>query len=223
MGSGQSAFPGQHWFLRVNRACPEVRTRGEEQAFDELVCGAIGDERMRSVANVSAAGAVGERVDTKAARRRLVTYSSLTQFAADLEKVEEAHRAGTLRRLGNREPGPIFGHLAISMRGSREGMPELKAAAPWWLRLVGPLVKGRVLKSPLQPGVRMSSRAEDALWDDGLTFEEGMIALRAEVERAGKPGCVYGAAHPVFGKMSTEEWSVFHLRHAELHMSFLQP
>jgi len=28
-------------------------------------------------------------------------------------------------------------------------------------------------------------------------------------------------SHPLFGKLSREEWNRFHLRHAELHMSFL--
>ncbi len=29
--------------------------------------------------------------------------------------------------------------------------------------------------------------------------------------------------HPVFGELSLDEWDSLHLRHAELHMSFLVP
>jgi hypothetical protein len=29
--------------------------------------------------------------------------------------------------------------------------------------------------------------------------------------------------YPVFGKLTPEEWHQFHLRHAELHMSFVLP
>lgn len=162
-------------------------------------------------------------VNTKLARRRLVSYASLSDFAKDLDKVEAAHRAGTVRQLGNRGAGPIFGHLAVSMRGSVEGMDALKSAAPLWLRLVGPLAKKRVLSGPLRPGVNLSAAAEAALWDDSLTFEAGLQDLRAQIERISTPGNEPRAAHPIFGKLTVAEWGTFHLRHAELHMSFLQP
>ncbi len=173
----------------------------------------------RAVVVVESAGTL---VDTKQARRRMVSYASLADFSKDLDKVELAHRAGTLRKLGNREAGPIFGHLAVSMRGSFAGMPELKGAVPLWLRLLGPLVKKRALSGPLRPGVRMSGGAERALWDDGLTVETGLAGLRAEVARLSRADARPGAAHPIFGKLSAGEWKTFHLRHAELHMSFLQ-
>ena len=162
-------------------------------------------------------------VNTKMARRRLVAYVSLADFMKDLEKVEAAHRAGTLKQLGNRGAGPIFGHLAVSIRGSIDGMDGLKGAAPLWLRVIGPYVKTRVLARPLQPGLRLNAIAESALWDDTLAFEAGLRELRAQIARASAPGTQPGAMHPIFGKMSGREWGVFHLRHAELHMSFLQP
>ncbi len=109
------------------------------------------------------------------------------------------------------------------MRGSIEGMDELKSAAPLWLRLIGPLAKKRVLGGPLRPGVNLSSAAEAALWDNGLGFEQGLSDLRSQIERIGKPGNEPKAAHPIFGRMSVQEWATFHLRHSELHMSFLQP
>lgn len=163
------------------------------------------------------------RVNTKMARRRLVSYSSLADLVRDLDSVENAYRGGTLRQLGNRAAGPIFGHLAVSMRGSIEGMDALKGAAPLWLRLVGPLAKKRVLSGPLRPGVNLSTAAEAALWDDALSFEAGLGDLRAQIDRISKPGNEPRAAHPIFGKLTVAEWGTFHLRHSELHMSFLQP
>ncbi len=29
--------------------------------------------------------------------------------------------------------------------------------------------------------------------------------------------------HPVFGAMNVEQWNQFHLRHAEMHLSFIVP
>ena len=176
-----------------------------------------------SMASSTNGSVASERVNVKTARRRLVVYSSLSDFAKDLDRVEHAHVSGTLRQLGNRKPGPIFGHLAVSMRVSIEGMDALKSAAPLWLRLVGPFAKKRVLSGPLRPGVNLSSAAEAALWDDRLGFEHGLKDLRAQIVRIAKPGNEPKSAHPIFGKMSVQEWGTFHLRHSELHMSFLQP
>lgn len=162
-------------------------------------------------------------IDTKSARRRLVAFASYGDLARDLDRLEAGQRAGTVRKLGNREPGPIFGHLATSIDGSFDGMPELKNAAPLVLRIVGPLVKRRVLAAPLRPGVRMSSTAENALWDDSFSFDEGARRLRAAIARLDRPNAKPGAAHPVFGRLSPQEWKTFHLRHAELHLSVLQP
>lgn len=173
---------------------------------------------------ISGSGMVATtRVNTKAARRRLVVYSSFSDFAKDLDKVEAAHLNGTLRPLGNRQAGPIFGHLAVSMRDSMEENEALKGVAPLWLRLVGPIAKSRVLGRPFQPGVKLPSRAEIVLWNDSLSFESGLKELRSQIERISRPGNEPRQKHPIFGALSVQEWGTFHLRHAELHMSFLQP
>lgn len=161
--------------------------------------------------------------NTKTARRRLVSYASLADLSKDLDKVEAAHRAGTLKPLGNHQPGPVLGHIAIAIRGSFDSLAALNRAAPLWLRVIGPLVKSRVLSSPLRPGVRMSPAAEAALWDHTLTFERALDLLRTQVSRLGAPGASPSATHPIFGNLTPAEWQTFHLRHAELHMSFLQP
>lgn len=152
--------------------------------------------------------------------RRVVSFPSLDDLDRDLVLIEAAHRSGSLRHMGARRPGPILMHLATSIRGSLDGMPELTRAAPLWLRLVGPMVKGRVLSRPLNPGVRMSPRAEAALWNDAATVDAALTELRAQLSRL-KSGAVVKSRHPIFGRMTPDEWTTFHLRHAELHLSFL--
>lgn len=162
-------------------------------------------------------------VDPRFARRRMVVFASLDDVERDLGVLETAHRVGRLRRLGNREPGAIFQHLAVSIRGSFDGMPELNGAALLWLRLVGPFVKSRVLAQPLRPGVRMASRAEQALWEDDVNFEAALAALRQQIDRLRSSPSGPEAKHPIFGRLTSAEWRAFHLRHAELHLSFLDP
>ncbi len=176
---------------------------------------------MTSVANVGAAAVDGStgRVSTKAARRRLVAYSSLADLWQDLDKIEKAHKAGTLRRMGNHEAGPNFAHLAMGMKGSFEGYPT---RAPWMLRVVGGVMKKRILSKPFEPGFNLSKDAESKAWDDSVSFEGGLAMLREQVTRAGKAGAAPGMPHPFFGAMTAAEWQVYYLRHAELHLSFLQ-
>jgi hypothetical protein len=159
-------------------------------------------------------------VNTKTCRRRLVAYTSLDELAKDLEKIETSHKAGTLKKLGNHEPGPVCQHLALAMKGSFDGFP---AIAPLWLRMIGKVFKKRILSRPFEPGFKLSASAEKMAWNDGTTFDDGIGGLRAQIVRAKAPGAAPSGAHPFFGPLTPPEWQVYYLRHAELHLSFLQP
>ena len=162
---------------------------------------------------------VHDRVNTKAARRRLVAYSSLSELWEDLNKIERSHRGGTLRKLGNHGGGANFAHIAMVMKGSFDGFAVRPALL---LRILGRMMKKRLLSRPFQPGFNLSKNAESAAWDDSVTFDAGLAMLREQVTRVGKVGAVPGVAHPFFGNMTVKEWQVYYLRHAELHLSFLQ-
>lgn len=153
----------------------------------------------------------------------MVACQSLADVLSDLQRVEASFRSGSLEALGNHTAGALLGHLAVSMDGSFDGIAALERAVPWWLRLVGPLAKRRVLGTALRPGVRMSNRAEQALWDEDLAFEAGIEKLRKAIARLDHPDAKPTAPHPVFGRLTPAEWKTFHLRHCELHMSFLRP
>lgn len=159
-------------------------------------------------------------VNTKACRRRLVAFASLDDIAADLDQIETSHRAGSLKRLGNHEPGPICQHLAMAMQRSFDGFPIRVNPL---LRVLGRALKKRELSRPFQPGFRLNAKAESFAWDVATTFEIGITNLRAQIVRAKAPGAAPNGAHPFFGPMSPAEWQIYYLRHAELHLSFLQP
>lgn len=158
-------------------------------------------------------------VDVRSVRRRMVAFSAQADVARDLDALEAAHGSGRLERLGNHEAGPIFDHLAMAMERSVDGFP-IRAAL--FLRLIGPLVKKSVLSKPFQPGIRLRESDEKFAWNDAVTFEHGIASLRAQIQRAARPEVKANAAHPFFGKMTPEEWRVYHLRHGELHLSFLR-
>jgi hypothetical protein len=159
-------------------------------------------------------------INTKTARRRLVSFSSLDDMERDLDKIEASHKAGTLKRLGNHEPGPVCQHLALAMERSFDGFPIRVNAL---LGLLGKVLKRRVLSRPFEPGFRLNASAEKVAWDDAIGFEDGLGNLRAQIARARAPGAAPSAAHPFLGPLTPAEWRVYYLRHAELHLRFLQP
>jgi hypothetical protein len=158
-------------------------------------------------------------INTKTARRRLVALTCLADLTADLNKIEAAHRAGTLKHLGNHPPGSIFFHLSAPMKGSFEGIPHIP---PWWLGVLGRLLKKRILSQPFRPGFALKKHVDDAVWNDKISFDEGLALLREQVRRASAPTAAPNRAHPFFSEMTPTDWQTYYLRHAELHLSFLQ-
>lgn len=162
-------------------------------------------------------------VNPRTARRRMLALASLAELNAELDRLEAAHRAGKLTRTGNHEPGPIFAHLAMATRCSFDGFPT-RVGLP--LRILGRLFKSRVLAHPFKPGLKLSSKNESLAWDTSVTFDDGLARLRQQMSRltaAQSTGPKPSMPHPFFGPMSPDDWRVYHLRHAELHLSFLQP
>lgn len=159
-------------------------------------------------------------INTKTVRRRLVAFSSLGDVTKDLDRLEAAHRAGTLKKLGNHEPGAIFLHLADAMRCSFDGFP---ARSPLAMRLLCRLIKRRVLSQPFKPGLKLGAKTDQRVWNDSTSFDDGLAALRTQIARASSPGDTPSQPHPFFEFMTREEWNTYYLRHAELHLSFLQP
>ncbi len=155
-------------------------------------------------------------VQTKSvAGRRTVSYQSYDDLLADAE--EMAH--GVVQTLGNWSLGQIFKHLAAAMEGSIDGIPF---QMPLLMRLMAPLLKRKFLTKPLPSGFQIASNARAAMEPDAtVSTAEALDALRYAVSRCQSE--TDRAAHPLFGRLSREEWDQFNLRHAEMHMSFVAP
>lgn len=154
-------------------------------------------------------------VHTKQPIRRTLNYATLDEFLADAEKIA----AGPNVTVGNWSLGQILWHLSTTIRFSVEGFPF---QAPWFLRvLVAPLLKNWFLTKPMRSGFQLPKKASALSPPKDITTEDGLRALRANLERFSceEPR----AAHPVFGLLTRSEWTALHLRHAEMHMSFVIP
>lgn len=153
-------------------------------------------------------------IDTaRVSGRRTVSYATLDEFIRDAKAVA----AGGHRTLGNWSYGQILGHLGYAMKSSLDGFPF---QAPWFARvLIAPLLKNSALTKPLKAGFKLPKNAEADLPPDTITVEEALAECQQAVERLATESPT--AKHPFFGKLATEEWMALHIRHAELHMSFV--
>ena len=155
-------------------------------------------------------------VDTKTVQgRRTLHFSSLDEIVADAEKLVTSPDT---KMLGNWPLDQLLTHLATAINGSIDGMP---ARAPWFIRLAAPLIKGHVLKRGMQPGFRLPKEVEPRFFPSAASKDAALDTLRRAVARVQNERMT--APHPAFGRMTHEEWTKVHLRHAELHLSFAVP
>jgi hypothetical protein len=152
--------------------------------------------------------------DKTSAKRRTVRFSTLPEIVRDAELLLPHHAT-----VGNWSFGQIGEHLAKIMNGSIDG---LDFQAPWFARwVIAPLVKNSMLTKPMSPGFRLPPNAKPILPSDSVSPESGFQQLEAAVERLQQE--TPRALHPFLGKLASEEWIELHLRHAELHLSFVVP
>ena len=161
------------------------------------------------------------QIDTgKVTDRRQLRFETLDQVREDAERIAAAERAGRLRRTGNWTAGQTLGHLAAWINYAYDGYPP-DLRPPWFIKLILRFQKNKFLRGPMPAGVRIPRVDGGTKGTEPLSLDEGLSRLRKAVDRlkAAPPA----ASSPVFGPMTHEEWRSNHLRHAELHLSFLHP
>lgn len=140
---------------------------------------------------------------------------------ASLDEVLDECRALSdrpTRQLGNWTLGQICQHLGTSMQLCTTS--ESLFPVPLYLRILGPLVRGRILKHGLPRGFQVPPQGA-ALLPPPVSVDEGLATLVAGIEALNST--TRRVRHPVFGAMNVDQWNRFHLRHAEMHLSFITP
>jgi hypothetical protein len=153
-------------------------------------------------------------------RRRSLHLASFDDFRQEVVSLNNAGQQGNLYRAGHWSLDQCCQHLGRWVEFSIDGFPF---KYPWHLRLLGRLVRlvsWRWLVSlALRPGFTNPSTVQavepDAIipGGDGVQFLLRQLARVENGERMEQPS-------PVEGPITHEQWYYFHLRHAELHLSF---
>ena len=153
--------------------------------------------------------ATATEINTKKVEgRRTVAYSSLQEFLADAQRLANT----PVRLLGNWSQGQLYQHMADSLDISIDGVKPIPAPMRFILTI---MFKKKFLHKAIPAGFKTPA----TFVPDETSVEDGLAALQKAVARQGE--VAERALHPGFGKITREEWDLFHLRHAEMHMSFI--
>lgn len=162
-----------------------------------------------------------DTVNTKKAERRTLSYESLAEVSADLDAIQAAHDARTLRHSGNWTPGEVLKHTAIFMTCAIDGFPSKAPAPIRWIAQA--LWKKKALEGGATPaGFKIPNAAGFLRPEPGIGFDDGMAALREQIARI-ENGEKFTKPSGLFGELTHEQWMVMQLGHFKLHMSFLHP
>lgn len=154
--------------------------------------------------------------ETKDVReRRSLSFHAMDDILADAEALAAT---GDVRTSGNWTPGQNLQHVARFIRCSVEGF---SGSMPWPFRVIGRLLRGRILRMTFRPGLKVPAKFDELRPDDDVPLEQGLDDLRAMVALAKERKMT--APSPILGELSHDEWEQLHCRHAEMHFSFLHP
>lgn len=150
--------------------------------------------------------------------RRTLHFNRIDDALAEVDKLENPARAGTARCLGNWTFGQILGHLAAWVEYSYDGVPLKKP--PLIVRVVLRPMKRRFLYKPMPAGSKIPGIPGGTIGTEPLSLDEGLARFRTAFSRLARESPTL--PHLIFGPLTHEEWINQHLRHAELHLSFVR-
>jgi hypothetical protein len=154
-------------------------------------------------------------IDTrKVANRRQLHFQTIDDMLKDVERLNE----GKIKPLGNWSGGQILKHLATVMNTSIDRSP---LRLSWFIRLLGWMMKRRILTKGMIPGFQLKGKTADFLVPPPTAWEEGLEIFRQAVRRQQTES--RRQPSPFLGTLTREQWEQLHCRHAELHLSFLLP
>ena len=156
---------------------------------------------------------------TSASERRSLRFNAIDDLLAEVDRIVAAEKAGTLRQSGHWTAGQAFGHVAAWINYSYDGYPF---KTPWFVRMILQTRIRKYLRDGMPAGVRIPRVEGGTYATQRVSAEEGAAQLRRALTRLASDE---PATHdsPAFGKLTDEDRTALNLRHAELHLGFLQP
>jgi hypothetical protein len=157
-------------------------------------------------------------INTRKAIRRPLRFESVDDLLAELDRIETANLAGTIRATGNWTVGQILAHLAAWVEYGWDGYPI--KAPPLAIRWVLKWMLPGMLRDGMKVGVKIPGVAAGTTAADPMETSEAIERYRTALGRLAR-GEPVRYDSPAFGPMSDADRTRLQLRHAELHLGFL--
>ena len=156
-----------------------------------------------------------------AGARRVVRLHTIDDLVAEVNRIVAAAGADRVRSLGNWTPAQALQHLGRMIEFSFDGFPF---RYPWRFRCAAALLRliswRWLVALAFRPGFKNPPEAAALEPDLTVSLDEAAEYLRRQLQRI-RSGERMSKASPVEGRISHDQWVYAHLRHAELHLSFL--
>jgi hypothetical protein len=149
--------------------------------------------------------------------RRELSFASLDDIVADVDRLCAAEAAGKLKRLGNWSLGQACGHIAEWMNYPYDGYPK-DINPPWIVKWIVGFKRKAILSGKMSPGVKIPGIQGGTKGIDPLSTVEGTGRLRRAIERMKNTAPTM--PNPLFGPLTHQEWQSMNRGHAQLHLSF---
>ena len=149
---------------------------------------------------------------------RKLRFNSIADVNSELDQIAELDKTGRLRTSGNWTAGQIMAHLAAWIEYGYEGYPIKSPPLfiRWFLRLRLP----KMLESGMPRGVKIPGIPGGTIGADDIPTDQGIARLKRAFQRL-ETGEQAKHDSPAFGKMSHDDRIRLNLRHAELHLGYL--
>ncbi len=152
---------------------------------------------------------------------RIVQFSSLADLEKELDVLLEASQRSALTVHGNWSLGQNAQHIGKFVNGALSGFD---GQAPWVVRKAAKMMfkKKALGPEPMPAGFKLPKSASSMLPDPGINDEDGVAYLKEQIARV-QHGEKFSHPSPLFEALTHEEWMTMQLKHAALHLGFLEP
>lgn len=156
--------------------------------------------------------------ETQKTKFRNLRFAKVADLFAELDRIEAAHKDGSLTTTGNWTPGQILSHLSAWIEYGYDGFP-LKAP-PFFVRwMLKFMLKKTLTKGEMKPGMKIPGVEGGTIGQEEMETGVAMERYRAAISRMQSEPAIHNS--PAFGKVTDEVRIRMNLMHAQLHLGFM--
>ena len=161
-------------------------------------------------------------INTRLVSRRHVFLQTIDELACEVDRIVTAAAAGNVRPLGNWSPAQVLWHIGRLIELSLDGFPFRYRRAPAWIiRRLRLLAWRRLIALAFRPGFHNPPEAVSLEPDPAISLVDAAAYFKSQLARI-QNGEQMTQECSLDGPYTHEQWVYIHLRHAELHLGFLE-